>query len=180
MAVTLSAKVGAYVKTTYVDSDDLNPKRGNLNVTEEVEFTSGTGTLQADLQFYDTRTLTGASESLDLAGGLADVFGNTLTFADVKSLYIKNTSTAKGEDLLVGGAAANALATPFGDSSDKIRIRAEGHISLAAPRDGYAVTGGTGDLLKIDPGADTITYDIIILGDSVAGGSGSGSGSGSS
>ena len=64
----------------------------------------------ADLCWYDsTRGLAGTSETLDLSGVLSDVFGNTLTFAEIKLIWIENLSTTSGEVLKVG-AGSNPLA----------------------------------------------------------------------
>lgn len=124
---------------------------------------SGTGADQADQLFTDTRTLTATSENLDLAGGLTDAFGATITFARIKGIAIRNKSTT--DVLLVGGAASNAFVNWVANSSDIVRLRPGGVLVLWAPdATAYAVTAGTGDILKIDSGAATISYDIAIIG----------------
>lgn len=45
-----------------------------------------------------------ASENLDLAGGLTDDFGATLTFTAIKEIII-HASSANTNNVLVGGAA---------------------------------------------------------------------------
>lgn len=126
----------------------------------------GTGSKQNDKQWHDRRTLVATSEELDLAGSLTNVFGDTVTFAKIRAILIVNRSKVATEKLLIGGSAANAFINWVASSTDIIHIDAGGAFLLTSPIDGFAVTAGTGDKLKIDAGADTITYDIILLGTS--------------
>lgn len=128
----------------------------------------GTGASQADLVFRDQRTLAlSTSEELDLAGGLTDSYGTTLTFVKVKALYISAEST-NGANIVVGGAAANAFLGAFANATDKINLPASAWLKWVAPVSGYTVTAGTGDLLKIenDDGSAEAIYDIVIVGTS--------------
>ena len=161
---TLATDIRFSLTAEYVDSVDLNPGRGTLPVTVEAALATGTGANQADLLWWDTRTLAAASEDLDLAASLVDVFDNVLTFVEIVGIYIRNQSTTTTEILAVGGAAGNQFINWVANSSDIINIGPDGFFFLWSPIDGYAVTATTGDLLKIDAGADTITYDIILIG----------------
>ena len=162
LAVSLSVKMDL----EYVDSDDLNSKRAHFLLPIIDALANGTAADQADLLFWDKRTLAATSEELDLAGGLTDAFGNTLTFVKIKGILIHNRSTTATENLAVGGAAANAFANWVASATDILNVGPSGMLLLWSPMDGYAVTAGTGDLLKIDAGTDTITYDILLLGTS--------------
>ena len=129
---------------------------------------AGTGANQLDLVFSDQRTLSAtSSEELDLAGGLTDSFGTTLTFARIKYLYVYSAS-ANGGLIQVGGAATNAFVNWVANSSDILQVRPDGAFTLSAPgATGYAVTGGAGDLLKIaNTDSSEATYDIVIAGTS--------------
>lgn len=127
---------------------------------------SGTSNSQSDVVWSDTRTLAATSEDLDLAGSLPAPLdpSGTVTFAEVTLIAIRNKSTTSTEILSVGGAAANQFINWVGDATDIVKIGANGVLLWTAPVDGAAVTAGTGDKLKIDSGADTITYDILIVG----------------
>ena len=128
---------------------------------------SGTGANQADMLWYGQRTLAAStSEDLDLAGSLSDSFGTTLTFARVKAIVIYAAST-NGALIQVGGAAANGFVNWVASATDIINVRAGGTFAMIAPdATAYAVTAGTGDLLKIanTDGAASATYDIYIIG----------------
>ena len=145
---------------------DLVTPQANHDITTQVDYTTGAGANQANEVFSDTRTLAdNTSESLDLAGSLTNPFGVTVAFARVKLIYIKNKSST--QVLSIGGAASNQFVNWVADSSDIIKLRPGGVLLLIAPdATGYAVTAGTGDLLKIANGnaGQSTDYDIILVG----------------
>lgn len=146
---------------------DLVTGEAPLRKRVSIPLASGTGADQADKIFSDQRTLTAsATEDLDLAGGLTDAFGDAITFARVKAILIF-ASAANANNVLVGGAASNQFVNWVSDATDKIVVRPGGVFCLIAKdATGYAVTAGTGDLLRIgNSGAGTsVVYDIVIIG----------------
>jgi hypothetical protein len=127
----------------------------------------GTGANQANQIFMDRRTLTtGATESLDLAGALTNLLGQTITFTKVKLILIVNPAT-NTTSLTVGNAASNQFATFLGAVTHTVGpINPGGFFAIGDPgANGYAVVAATGDLLKIANSAGaSITYDIVIIG----------------
>lgn len=169
MASTLAAKFTSKVDTTYskpVETWAIPTE--SLSVQHQDSYSNGTGANQCDKEFHDERTLAaGTPEELDLAGALTNGFGETVTFAKIKSIWIEFLTETAGYTLEVGGAALNAFATMFGDATDKLVIGAGGHFYNSSPIDGFAVTAATADLLKINnPNAGEITYKIILTGTS--------------
>jgi len=129
-------------------------------------FTNGTGANQANNLYAATRTLnSAATETLDLAGSLANAFGDTITASQVKGVYIKNTSTT--DSLVVGDAASNAWEAWTDDAGSTIKVPPGGVFFLGAPLSGgMPVVGGSSDNLKIAHGTDTtndLTYTIALL-----------------
>lgn len=128
-------------------------------------WTSGAGAAAVNTYFEDqARVLTsGANESLDLAGVLTNFFGETITNARVKYVYIENTSAT--ETLTVGNAASPALLW-FGAAAHTIAIPPLGYLEMSNPTAaGWVITAGTADLLKIaNSGGGSTTYKILILG----------------
>lgn len=129
---------------------------------------NGTGLDQQNEVWYDVgRTLAAsASESLDLAGGLVNPFGEAITFTKIKGIYIYNNNLVAGDILRIGGAASNAFPL-FAHTSDKIDCNPGQTIFIDDPSlAARAVTAGTGDLLKLEEvgGANTVTFDIAIWG----------------
>lgn len=165
-ADTLTSRVSLAVQAVFAKAGALSTPKDVLSKSITKEFTSGTGSGQANLVFRDQRTLTtGASESLDLYGVLTDPFAVALNFATVKVIIIENLSTT--QTLTVGGAATAQFINWVGTATDTIKIPPGGFFAIAAPAAGFAVTQTTGDLLKVlnSAGASCI-YNIVIIGTS--------------
>ena len=164
---SLSGAVKIYIEHDYTDDTTLGNPRDAAQIKTEQLFTAGSGSETAviDLLWYGQRTIaSGSNESLDLAGGISDVFGNVITFARIKSLYIRNLSTAQ---TLTLGNGANPWPGPFSPATSTFTIPPLGVIAWEAPYFGWAVTAGTGDTLKLANGSGaTMTYNISILGSS--------------
>ena len=125
-----------------------------------ITFTDGAGASAANKLYAATRTLSGSSEDLDLAGVLADLFGGTLTLVRIKGLYIKNTGNA---NIVVGGDATNPWATLL-NSTGTLTLPPGAFILVGTPdATGWTVTAGTGDILQV-AGTSGQSYEIAILG----------------
>ncbi len=162
----LTAILNMFLDGKYTKALDLDTVTDRLSKNFNTHFANGAGASQVNLQFHDKRTLAaGASEDLDLAGGLVDAFGQALTFAKIKLLFLKNLSTT--QTLTVGGAAANAWVGPFGAATHTLSIKPGGIATLILDPNGFAVTAGTGDLLKVlNSAGATCDYYLIIWGTS--------------
>lgn len=126
----------------------------------------GTGADFADVVFHSSgRTLSAsANETFDLAGGISDKFGNALTMACVKALFIKNSSAVATLEV---GNATNAWEGWTTTATSTITVGPGGMIALFDPSaNAMEVTASTGDILKItnNDGSNSATYDIIIVG----------------
>jgi hypothetical protein len=147
---------------------DLGTARAPASVSKSVAFTSGVGAGQADKLFSDRRTLAASgTEDLDLAGVLLDAFGAAITFARVKGLLI-TAAVANTNNVVIGAASSNPWATLL-NSTGTLTLKPGATVGLfagAADPTAYAVTAGTGDLLKVaNSGAGTaVSYDIVIIG----------------
>lgn len=162
--MSFTGSIVTTVQGTMQNSLDLETAKAIINKRIQQTITNGTGANQAQQHWSDIRTLAGTSETLDLAGALTNAFGSTVTFATLRAIIIRNLSSTAGHDLIVGGAAA-PIAGLFGDAaSDKLKIRAGGTLVLLAPLDGYTITATSADGLKLDSGANTFNYEIILIG----------------
>lgn len=146
---------------------DIGTVQHALAYGPAIVFDDGTGASQINQVFADTRTLAAsATEDLDLAGGLTNALGATVTFTKVRALIIRPAAT-NTNNVLVGGASSNQFSTPFGAGTHTVTVRPGGLLALVAPdATGYVVTAGTGDLLKLanSSSGTGVTYDIVILG----------------
>jgi hypothetical protein len=135
--------------------------------TYQMLYSTGTGAGSADRIWHDQRTIApSGTDDLDLAGVLTDVFGATVTFARVKALMVAAAS-GNTNNVIVGNAATNGFITWVGAATHTVTVRPGGFLALAASdATSYAVTAGTGDLLRIaNSGAGTsVVYDIVVIG----------------
>lgn len=150
-------------------STDLASVSSPLQFSRSVKLASGTGAGKANVLFADTRTLAAsATEDLDLSGALLDALGDAAAFLRVKGLVV-SASRDNTNNVVFGAAAANAWATLL-NSTGTVTLRpgAVAAFMAGAADTGWAVTPGTGDILKVanSAGSTAVTYDIVIIGDS--------------
>ncbi|SDM77326.1 hypothetical protein [Streptomyces wuyuanensis] len=165
MALTSSLSVAASAELT--SAADLATGAVPLTVRHAVSLASGTGVGKADKVFHDRRTLAAsATEDLDLAGVLLDSFGAAITFARVKGLVV-TAAAGNVNNVVIGAAAANPWTALLGATGTLI-VRPGGFVCVGAGAAdvGYAVTAGSGDVLRVaNSGAgSSVTYDIVIIG----------------
>lgn len=167
MANTLTATIKAAIGVNYKGDDiSLGTQVGNLPFHSDLIIGSGTGADQSDLAYFNTRSISAASnEDLDLAGGLTSPIGETLTFVEVTAILIRAASS-NGGNIVFGPASANGFNGPFGDASDRTSLAAGEAYLITNKGTGWPVTAGTGDLLNVanDDGGAAGDYDIVILG----------------
>jgi hypothetical protein len=173
MADSLSLDVRASCNWLFQDGLDLSTVSDASKLEYTAALADGTGDGQVDKMWHDERSLSSAqSEDLDLTGLDLTLFGSTVTIvlAKVKALLIVNTSTTAGDDLLVGGAGAgnDGWGAPFdGDQDAQVSVPADSVLMLMNKKDGWTVTGGSNDALRIEnTSANTVTYRIAIIGTS--------------
>lgn len=150
---------------TFSGSGDLGTPKQRVLIEELLQLVPGTAAVnQANCFFSDTRALSsGGTEDLDLAGVLTDAFGATITAAEIVLIYIKSHAAAVN---LTIGAATAPFAGPLGATGTYVVKPGEWY--LAVSETGWAVGAGTTDDLKILAGAADLTYDVLILGRTVA------------
>lgn len=168
MPVTADFGIRASVRNT--KASDLTTTADALDFFRGVHLESGTTAGKADKVFHDQRTLAAsASEDLDLAGVLTDVYGASITFAKIKFIAI-SAASGNTNNVLVGAASATQFVGLL-NAAGVIALRpGMTFAAMAGVLDatGMAVTAGTGDLLKIanSAGSTSVTYDIVIVGTS--------------
>ncbi|KKN74298.1 hypothetical protein LCGC14_0392370 [marine sediment metagenome] len=163
----LTTKIKTTFQATGTKALDDRTATDPINLSRTTSLANGTGASKANQSFHDQRSLaSGANEELDLAGSLVDAFGDTITFTKIKAMRLVNQSLV--DDFLIFGAAANGFNTPIGAVADKLRLKRGGLIIIEDPLDGYAVTTGTGDLLRIEHEAVTAAaaiYELTLVGE---------------
>ncbi len=124
---------------------------------------TGTASNTQDSVWTDTRTPAASADTLDLRGVLTNAEGTAIQFAEVTGFGIANLSESTGEVLTIG-AGSNPFITWLKATGDGVVLGPGGIFYISSPLDGYATTNSSADILTIDPGSDTISYEIIIIG----------------
>jgi len=167
MTATLSSNVSVSVTAQLQDGVTIGSVTHDIAFRAANALTNGTGASQANQAYAARRTIPASSnESLDLSGGLANAFGTSLAFTTIKAIAI-TAAAGNTNDVVVGGAASNGFISWVGDATDTVKVKPGGMLLIAAPNAaGFAVTAGTGDLLKVaNSGAGSgVTYDIVVIG----------------
>ncbi|KKN45138.1 hypothetical protein LCGC14_0685910 [marine sediment metagenome] len=168
MATSLATNLSMTLKTNHTTTDtDLSTPADVMTRAFSDTLQNGVVIDTADLVYHDSGSLASAAVDIDVAGGISDEFGNVITMVKVKAFLVINTSTTAGYILEVGGDA-NAVPL-FGAVADFTFVNPGGMVFWWDPSlAGYAVTGGTGDILQISSvtAAQTVTYDVVIIGTS--------------
>jgi hypothetical protein len=130
--------------------------------------TYGTGNNKANKLYCAKRTLAATTfDLIDLAGGLSDGIGNTLTFTKIKLCLVAIVSPASTKSLRVGPQnQSNPYLGAWGGTGATVyqTINQWGIVDYE-PLTGHTVTAGTGDILPIyNPGAGSLDYWLLIAG----------------
>jgi hypothetical protein len=142
------------------------------DIVTSLQWPSGTSDSQADMVWSDSRTVNAAAnDDLELDNlTQVDDAGATVrsvSFAVVKGIIIRNTSSADRID--IGGVGATAFAGsgdyPLQADDDVAQCSAGGTYVWIVPGGG-AVTNGATDILRISGITSNQTYDIWIIGES--------------
>jgi hypothetical protein len=130
--------------------------------------TNGTGAGQADLAWFDSRTLSASSsETIDFAGTLRDPLNTLISMARLKALVI--SAAAGNTNNVVVGGGATTITTLFGATTHTTALRPGETVAwFSGSNDatGKVITSGSADLLQIaNSGAGTtVGYTIAAIG----------------
>lgn len=164
-SVTLNAGFTQVVSSGVVTTQNLA-----VSVPQNLTYANGTGAGQVDLIYAKQLSLAGSATTLDLTA-LTDLSGASINFARVRELIIQNLATTSTYTVTVGAAASNAWTGILGTTTSTLIIPPSAGNGLFRFSD-YSSTGastgavvsGTSKSLKLDPGANTISINIVILG----------------
>lgn len=139
------------------------------------EMENGTSAYQNDMiWFSEGRTLAASGyDDFDLAGGLTDAFGQTMTFAKTTGFFLTVNPTSTGGvasgSIAIGAAPSNTYLGYVSGPAQSIRPIQAGGTALLMNTDATAfsvVTAGTGDIFRITnlSAVNPTTYNIAIIG----------------
>lgn len=120
-------------------------------------FTNGPGDGLAEILIHRSGRLKASTLELDL-DAIINVFGALCSLSKVRFLIVENRTLTAGKVITLGGDWVTSIGgLPV--------VKPGGLVLLNAPIDGYTVTATSADVLQLDPGAETIDYEILIGGD---------------
>lgn len=162
-----NASIRLALEALLTATPDIGVVEHVINYGPGYVFTDGSGANQVAQVFTDTRTIAASSnDDLDLNGVLTNALGASVALTKVRAVVIK-AAAGNSNDVVVGGAATNAVSSVFGATTHTVKVKPGGMLVLVAPdATAYALTAGTADVLRITNGGagSTVTYDIVILG----------------
>jgi hypothetical protein len=169
MATSQSITISHFLRGKRFDSSDLVFGQTNLNHSTSLTLTPGVGVNEADVAWSDTRLLVaGASEVLDLAGVLVNLYGETKTFAKIKVIKI-STPENNAHNISVTRHAAQGVPL-FTVAGAGIILPPGGEFAMQCGGIGglCSVVPGSADLLTlVNTGSlEAVSYSITIGGTS--------------
>lgn len=157
--MTLQAKLALAISATLTGAPDVGGASHNIGEEISQIFKDGTGLGQATQVFADDFSAA-STQTYDLAGGVTNALGATLTFTAIKAIVIKND----GAGAITFGGGSNPVGAFFANSADQNVIPAGGFLVLVDPTAaGQAVTAGTGDVLTL--AGTNIAGTIYVIGE---------------
>lgn len=144
----------------------------NIPVTIPVNlsYANGTASNQVDTLYARQLTLAGAATTIDLTS-LTDPAGNAISFARVREIIVQDLATTAGYDVKVEAGASNGVGW-LPPSTSPVYARYSGTLRVSDPVSTGAGNGNVVDsthkTVTFDPGANTVTINVVIAGGSAA------------
>lgn len=164
--ITASQTISSSVVTSY---------QVPVSVVQTLNYTQGTGAGAADLIHSKSYSLAGSAQSIDLTA-IADLSGSTVNMARVREIIIVMKSVTSGHILTIDTTVSNGFKV-LGDGTTGNKTRLFANASTATTYNKFqwqdkdstggstgGVTSGTSKVISLDPGANTFTVDVVILG----------------
>ena len=166
--VLTNARIAASITASIAKATDFQDVAQNFALKISEALAAGTGSAAVDVLWSDSRALIAdATEDLDLAGVLTDVFADTVAFADIKAILIYNASTTASQISWMAAASNGwcGAALPFAVHSQKRNIVKGCFDMIGNPLAGWAVTAGSVDKITItEESSLAAVYEIAIIG----------------
>lgn len=166
MAVTSGTVQLSANLTQTISSGVVSAQNIPATLSTTTSYSNGTGVNQYDQIYAKQLTLAATPTDLDLSA-IPDLNGTSQNMARVRYLDIQVVTATAGDDLTLGDAVSNAFAAFWGATgTDKVFAgsRRVWNDPTSTGAGVGAVTSGTSKILRLNPGANTITVNVVILG----------------
>jgi hypothetical protein len=167
MALTINCRALLDWLATFDGDSSGLPLKDENDLSPQLVFTDGTAANQCDKYARERRTIaSGANHDYDLTA-LPGRDGSTVSLARLKLMMVVQRETTVARILSIGNGGANSFNSWCGASDTAvIEVHAGGLLLVGNPlATGYAVTAGTGDILRFAAsGGGSVTYDVFFAG----------------
>lgn len=142
-------------------------------INDVLQYINATGVNYGVDQLYAAaKTLVATTATLHFeTATLTDIFGDTIAMLRIRELIVKNTTTTLGSVLKVYAPASDGI-TWLPPAANFLPVQPGGVLRISDPLSFGSgvgnVIGATSDGLVLDSGANTVAYQILVLGCSVA------------
>jgi hypothetical protein len=170
--VTITQNLQMQTVSTGIPGASWNAGQGGLQTN--VPYSSvGAGANQFSEIYCAVRTLSASSnETLNLYGSLTDPFGNTISFARVKSITFELLTTSTGasanaSSITWEGGVSDPWVGPLGGTTPTVNVLSGGYSAFATPgATGWVVTSGSVENIKVvnNDSGNAATYRITVIG----------------
>lgn len=163
-ASTLTSSVRVQVVAALASAGPLSTARDSVVIDYSRSMADGSGAGECDVVYHGQFGIpAGATQTIDLIGGLTNSLGQQADFVHLKVLYLRNLSDTASFTV---GLGTNAWES-WGAASGTISLPAGGRILLEAPSVGWPVASGASDVLAItNNGGAIASLDVCLLGTS--------------
>lgn len=166
MTVSAKAYTGIQITHKQANDDGAADLEISAHIDTPVVFAAGSGSGQVNTEWTDERSLSASSnESLDLnAGTITDGLNNVASFSFVNAVEI--IADAANVNNVVVGAGTNPFVGPMGGTTPTVTLKPGERMMWIAPGAGWAITGGSNDILKVanSSSGTAVGYRIKIVG----------------
>ncbi len=172
MSMSLAVDIHASLAWLLTESHPLSTLTDRAALEFMQSLAPGTESGQADALWYAARSVPPlAHDDLELSALERQFLGGmvAVSLARLKALLLVNDAADEQRILHLGGAGSGAAFAGFtaGDPLAVIEVPPGGCVLLVHSRQGWTVTPGTGDVLRIANGTDAeIPYRLVLLGTS--------------
>jgi hypothetical protein len=162
-----------YVTSGYVNPQTLWAKISTAGGIPgaSLPYTDGTGALQADSLYFKPIALAGAAQTINLQS-LTGLDGEALVLARCREFVLFNPDGTAGHDVKVYQGATNPWAIAPPSTAPWWARASNGSFRLSDPNSTGAGNGNvvtaTSCEVTLDPGTNTVTVYLLVLGGSAA------------
>jgi len=158
-----SASVNVSLSGTTTDNFALHVPSSGFSISQGSSLTNGVGDGAINYVWAKVGKMgASGSNTIDLYGAEADIYGNTMALNTLKILVIRNTSTDEDSELRITTNGIDFI----GGTTPYIPIEPGGFVNINSLLDGWDISPGTADTITItnqnaNNGAD---YEFMVAG----------------